>query len=184
MPTKAALDAVNTIHKALENLKPDDQVKALVAAITLLGIAPSAIGLPDQSGNDSSASQPGTRAGNPSGSTAAGTASDFFRKKDPQGLMEALAVAARYRELTERADAHTKEQLDAVFRNARRDAPANFSRDLANAKQQQYFNRGKEIVLSHFGQAYVDVLPNRETARAIARPKKAGGKRKGKAAAK
>ena len=129
---------------------------------------------------------PGTRRANAGRSGQFGTASEYFRTKNPQGLMEVLAVAARYRELTESADAHTKEQLDAVFRSARRNAPANFSRDLNNAKKQQYFNSGDEIVLSHYGQSYVEALPDREAARAVARPKKAGRtkRRKTKAAGK
>jgi len=150
-----------------------------------LGITPESVGLPNQSGGDGGGEPRHAGAGPVSAGsrTSVGTASDYFRKKDPQGLIEALAVAVRYRELTEGADVHTKEQLDAVFKSARRDTPANFSRDVRNGKKQQYFNRGRDLVLSHFGQSYIDALPDREAAKAIARPKKAGGKRKRKTAA-
>lgn len=189
MSGKAPIDAVNAIHDALENLDKEGQLKALQAAVVLLGITPESIGLTNESadaGKDrgkSDASETGKHRRGVGGSGQVGSASEYFRNKDPQGLMEVLAVAARYRELTERAEIHTKEELDAVFRAARRNAPANFSRDLANAKKQQYFNSGDAIVLSHFGQSYVDALPDREAVKAIGRPKKMGGSKKKKSKA-
>jgi hypothetical protein len=184
MAGKAPIDAVNAIHDALENLDKEGQLKALQAAVVLLGITPETIGLTKQTGDTdrSGKSESSNTSEQRSGSSGrVGTASEYFKNKDPKGLMEVLAVAARYRELSEKADAHTKEELDAVFRAARRNAPANFARDLMNAKQQQYFNRGTDIVLSHYGQSYVDALPDREAAKAVARPKKRGGPKKKKA---
>jgi hypothetical protein len=177
MAGKAPIDAVNAIHSALEALDKESHLKELQAAVTLLGITPGSIGLPTQSGH----TETGEHRGGGGGSGQVGTASEYFKKKDPQGLMEVLAVAARYREVTEKAEIHTKDELDAVFRAARRNAPSNFFRDLRNAKQQQYFNKGSDVVLSHYGQSYVDALPDREAARAIPRPKKHGGSRKKKA---
>jgi hypothetical protein len=184
MPGKAPIDAVNTIHDALENLDKQGQLKALQAAIMLLGITPESIGLTrqtasiDRDSDKSESSGAGEQRSGSGSSGQVGTAAEYFRKKDPQGLMEVLAVAARYRELVESAESHTKEELDAVFRAARRNAPANFARDLKNAKQQQYFNSGTDIVLSHYGQSYVDKLPDREAAKAVTRPKKRGGPKK------
>ena len=45
MTKKAPIDAVNVIHKALEHLDLESQLKALRAAVTLLGIMPERIGL-------------------------------------------------------------------------------------------------------------------------------------------
>lgn len=181
---KAPIDAVNTIHDALQGLEPADQLKALQAAVMLLGISLESTGAtaaPRDIGTNASGMGPQSRSANQKlPPTGVGTASDYFRTKDPQGLMEVLAVAARYRELTEEAEVHTKEDLDAVFRAARRNASKNFSRDLRNAKKQQYFNSGPDVVLSHYGQSYVDALPDREAARAIPRPKSVSGSKKKK----
>lgn len=181
MSGKAPIDAVNTIHKALGDLKPEDQIKALHAAITLLGIAPGSVGLAQQGDVGSSSHahlpHPAGRATNSDNSASVGSALEYFRRKDPKGLIEALAVAARYRELKEKAETHTKEELEKVFGSARRDAPRNFPRDVNNAKKQRYFNNGKDLVLSDFGQRYVDALPDRDAARAISRPKKPAPKK-------
>lgn len=186
MSKKAPIDAVNAIHKALEGLDEQSQLKALQAAVTLLGISSENIGISQQQ-PDSGATQAkagktalGAHGGKSASAGSAGTASAYFEARGPQGLMEVLAVAARYREVAEGAESHTKEELDAVFRAARRNPPANFYRDLRNAKQQQYFNTGTDIVLSHYGQRYVDALPDRDAARAIVRPRKPVGKKKRK----
>lgn len=186
MSKKAPIDAVNAIHKALEGLDEQSQLKALQAAVTLLGISSENIGISQQQ-PDSGATQAkagktalGAHGGGSASAGSAGTASEYFEARNPQGLMEVLAVAARYREVAEGAETHTKEELDAVFRAARRNPPTNFYRDLKNAKQQQYFNIGTDIVLSHYGQRYVDALPDRDAARAIARPRKPVGKKKRK----
>jgi hypothetical protein len=186
MAGKSPIDAVNAIHKALDGLAVEEQEKALRAVVTLLGInAESVSADKDNADRGSSGSITKSRGGVTVGRAAVqiGTPAEFFRKKDPRGLIEVLAVAARYRELHESAEAHTKDELEGVFRAARRNAPTNFSRDLMNAKQQQYFNSGREIVLSHYGQSYIDALPDREAAKAIPRPKKRGGIRKSKAKA-
>jgi hypothetical protein len=188
MSKKAPIDAVNAIHQALEGLDSQSQLQALQAAVTLLGTSAESIGISQrQADSDTTHAKTDMTAPSMRGSGGAiGAASAFFEAKDPQGLMEVLAVAARYRELAEAAEVHTKNELDAVFRAARRNPPTNFHRDLKNAKQQQYFNIGSDIVLSHYGQRHVDALPDRDAARAIARPRKPVGKkkRKSKAAAK
>lgn len=186
MAGKAPIDAVNVIHDALENLDRDDQLKALKAAVLLLGITAESVGLvvekPATSKNNSSgrSTAAAVNNGHDGVTSEVGSAAEFFKAKDPQGLIEVLAVAARFRELNEKVESHTKEDFDSVFRAARRNVPSNFPRDLKNAKKQQYFNSGSDIVLSHYGQNYVDALPDRESARAINRPKKLGGSKKKK----
>src|ERR1700737_2022655 len=62
-------------------------------------------------------------------------ASDYFNTKDPHSKIEELAVAARFREVNLRAQSHSKQELEAVFRSARRNFDSNnFNRDTINAK--------------------------------------------------
>jgi len=110
MPGKDPIDAVNAIHNALKGLDEEGQVKALQAAVVLLGITPASLGLSKSMNNaggwaqtpsDSTQHGSGTN-----GASQVGSAAEYFKAKNPQGLMEVLAVAARYRELTAQADSH------------------------------------------------------------------------------
>jgi hypothetical protein len=109
----------------------------------------------------------------------AGTAKQFFPSKQPQTKIEELAVAARFRELHHDAQVHEKRDFQAVFKTARRNFDSqNFSFDIANAKQAGLFTRGNEITLAHYGQNYVDALPDREAVKRLRKPKKTTRKRK------
>jgi hypothetical protein len=50
-----------------------------------------------------------------------------------------------------------------------------FRRDIGNAKTAKLFNAGKDNILSHHGEAYVDALPDRQAAAAL---RKGKGRRK------
>lgn len=111
----------------------------------------------------------------------------FFDQKAPQNKGEQLAVAARFLEISEGLEKYKKEDFKRVFDSARRNFDrAHFSRDLDNAKRQAgFFTMGsgsQSHSLSHYGQQYVDALPDRAAVAALRRPRL--GPRKKKAAAK
>jgi hypothetical protein len=157
------------IYDLLEPLAPDERLRAINAALTLLGTSLVA----------------STPAATPSSPYPVGvaprsignTAAEFFASKDPHSKIEELAVAARYRENENDARTHTKEELQEVFRAARRNFDArNFHRDMDNARVRGVFTRDKEITLAYYGQQYVDLLPDREAVKALRRPKRVKGK--------
>jgi hypothetical protein len=174
--------AATEVHALLKDLESADRQKVIQAAMTLLGDAyvPTT-----GSGDGHRGGVVGAGAGaqgSPSGGGATGTALQFFDLKQPRGKVEELLVAARYREVSQHAETHTKEDLAAVIKAARRNFDANnFRRDLANAKTAKYFNLGKEIAVSYQGQKFVDALPDRDQAVA-ARSRR--GRKKAKAAGK
>jgi len=111
-----------------------------------------------------------------------GKAQEFFAKKLPRTKLEELAVAARYREDRDGTTSSSKAELEAIFKEARKNFDSkHYRRDLENAKQAGLFTRApaKEgASLSDYGLKYVDALPDREAAKALVRPKK--GKARGK----
>lgn len=108
------------------------------------------------------------------------TVQSYFAAKNPRTKGEELAAAARYRELNEGAESSTRADLERVIKNARRNFDAgNFRRDLENARTSGLFTRGSgkdSIILSTYGQSYVDALPDRAVAKQFARPKRGGRK--------
>ena len=157
---KSAAAVTTELFDLLEPLSPEERARAIAAAQTLLGTTPPAAGIVVSTG------------GVPAGT--GGTAQAFFGQKQPNSTPEALAVAARYREMTQNAMQHTKEDIRAVFRDARRSFDsANFGRDIGNARTVGLFIRGKEISLADFGQQYVDKLPDRAAVKDLKRPKRA-----------
>ena len=148
------------LYKLIKDLEPDDRKRVLAASMMLFGeVAPDA----------GAASDAGS-------SNAKHTPKSFMHEKNPQNKNEALAVAARYRELYDKSDTHTKEDLKNVFADSRRNLDArNYARDIKNARNQSgYFNKstakGSET-LSYYGQNYVDALPDREAAKKVLKPK-------------
>lgn len=104
-------------------------------------------------------------------------APEFFAEKNPQNKGEELAVAARYRELSEEAKEHSKADIKAVFAEARKNFDdKNFGRDMDNAKRQAGLfisGTGRDAnKLSYQGVQFVDALPDREAAAKHRRPKK------------
>lgn len=174
MAATKIVDVTSKMVALLEPLESEVRARAIQAALVLLNEAPLAMS--SSQGGSPQGSKPAT------GSTGAGSAKEFFANKSPESKIEELAVAARYREEVAGATESTKEDLAAVFRDARRNFDAkNFARDISNAKVKGLFSKGngQNLVLSHHGQVYVDTLPDREALKHIRTPRKAGGKRPG-----
>lgn len=94
-----------------------------------------------------------------------------------------LAVAARFQETSKKQEILTKEDFEAVFKNARQSFDSNnFARDIANATSNGKLfmsgGEGKSYQLSSYGQDFVDALPDRDAIKGLAKPK---GARKKKA---
>ena len=177
MATNKILDATSKIVALLEPLEDGDRLKVIQAAFVLLGVnAGEAIAMPT-AGMPSRA--PGLAVA-PSAAAKANGEKEYFDAKQPASKGEELAVACRYREEVLDASSSMKEELKAVFKAARRNFDdRNFARDLDNARTKGLFNRGsgKDVVLSHYGQNYVDAMPDRDAVNAIRKPKGAGVKR-------
>lgn len=164
------------VHALLKGLESADRQKVIQAALTLLGDVYVPL---TSSGNGHGGGTAGTT-NQPTGIGSTGTAQQFFESKQPKNKVEELAVAARYRELSQGAEGHSKDDFAAVIKAARRNFDSNnFRRDLSNAKTSKYFNLGKANSLSYQGQKFVDALPDREQAAVPSR-----GRKKGKAAGK
>lgn len=176
MPTANRLSkATTSVFKLLEGLPPDDRQRILAAALTLFG---------DQGPNPSAVqggvvSQTFAMLGAaPKGSLSAADARSYFDQKVPQSKIEELAVAARFREQLKGAATHEKSDLEDVIRAARRSFNGDkYRRDMDNAKTAGFFNRGNGNPLSHYGQDFVDALPDRDAAKALPKPKAAGRRR-------
>lgn len=182
MATNKVLDATSKLVAILEPLENVDRQKVIQAAFVLLGVTPSdAITVVTPAGAAGSA-KPGLAGRSATNEKA------FFDLKQPTNKGEELAVAARFREESLGAAESTKEELKAVFSAARRNFDSkNYGRDLNNARTKGLFNRGGErskVVLSHYGQNYVDALPDQEAVKAIRKPKGAGAKKTAKRTAK
>jgi len=163
------------LYELLQSLTPEERSRAVQATFLLFGES-APISLP------SSGTPPGKP--NLSGSM---TPFAFVQTKNPANKGEMLAVAARYRELHENAQTHSKEDLKKVITDARRNFDnTNFARDMKNARRQAgLFNLGTErdaSQLSYYGQQYVDALPDKEAASKLKKPKVGGrAKRNAKA---
>lgn len=149
------------LYDLLKDLEPEERQKAVSATLILFGDQPTVID--------------GSR-GASSSRLEKHSAKSFMDEKDPQNKGEMLAVAARFLELYEEKQNHTKEEIQKVFSDARRNFDSrNYLRDIKNARNQAgFFNKntakGAET-LSYYGQNYVDALPDREAAKALKKPK-------------
>lgn len=162
------------LYELLSPLSPDERTRVVQATLILFGDEVPAASLPR------SAAQ----------TKIAGIASDasvdpavFFDQKGPRNKGEELAVAARFRELHQHQDKHSKADLKKVITDARRNFDDNnFARDINNARRQAGFfnlNTGRDSSkLSYFGQQFVDALPDREAASNFKRPKVGGSRKK------
>ncbi|MDO8374873.1 MAG: hypothetical protein Q7T39_23325 [Polaromonas sp.] len=176
MATNKILSVTNKLFALLEPLEDDERARAIQATFVMLGSTPVTFA---NTGGGTGAGTAGA-SGNQRGFGTAGNEKTYFDTKKPANKIEELAVAARFREETAGATTSTKQELSEVIKGARRDFDANnYGRDLANAKTKGIFNKGNgtDVVLSHYGQSYVDALPDREAVKVIGKPKKAGAKR-------
>jgi len=170
MTTKSVVDATAELYRLLEGFTSEERSRILKGTAALFGdVIP-----PDQ---------PSDTAGNTGRAISAATTDPrtFFESKAPNSKIEELAVAARFRELSEKAERHTREQFSVVITGARRNFDGhNFSRDINNARNGSFFNKGGSekdgFTLSYYGQNYVDALPDRDKAKKLKKPKKAGGR--------
>ena len=174
------------VYNLLEPLSSQARQLVVRAALTLLGENASIAEGMSAGVKEHSASGDITEADTDKPSNAR----SFFDKKEPRGKTEQIAAAARFRELKEHATAHTRSDIEAVFSEARRNFDRhNFARDLDNARNSGFFNKGGSAktgyTLSYYGQNYVDALPDRSAARALGKPqrKKGKGAKKGGSAA-
>lgn len=161
------MEATSSIVATLEPLESDERKRVIQAAMTVLG--EQAAQLPTGS-NDKGSSR-----GNGDNESGDGDAKSFFEQKAPKSKGEELATAARFRELFEDAETSTKEELKAVIKKARRNFDDhNFRRDVDNARRSQgLFTKGTgkdSYVLSHYGQNYVDAMPDRDAVKKLRRP--------------
>jgi hypothetical protein len=186
MAKKTIAEASAELFKLLEPFDSAERARMVNGTLMLLGDAQLPAAAPSQHNHQ----PPGVPPVVPGGAIVFTAARKFFADKAPQGVVESLATAARFFESSGGSAALTKEDFAAVFEGARRNFSApNFARDIDNAVRGGYFRGGgsakRGYTLSHHGQDYVDALPNRETAKAIERPKATGpGKPKKKKATK
>jgi hypothetical protein len=170
MSSKSDVAQITTqIYNLLKNIAADERRRAISAALTLLGEEPTI----SQASGGNTVNQYSNQ------NTSQLSAANFFQEKDPHNKIEELAVAARFRENTMNAHTHTKEELEKVFKDARRNFDRNnFKRDLDNAKTKGFFTRDREITLAYIGQKFVDSLPNRDIAKNIKKRKRGKSKTK------
>lgn len=180
MAKNKVLEATTGIVAILEPLESDDRARVIRAALTLVGEEELPQGRSGKGGNGTGESGGGRGGGG--GGGGVGNAKAYFDQKEPRTKGEELATAARFREQHADAEASTKDELEKVIKAARRNFDANnFKRDLENARTKGLFNRGTgkdSSVLSHYGQNYVDALPDREAVKKLRNPKRAGAKRR------
>lgn len=176
MATNKILTVTNKLFALLEPLEADERARAIQATFVMLGSTPvSFANIGDGAGGGTAGASGSQRVFGTAGNEKA-----YFDAKKPANKIEELAVAARFREETAGVTTSTKQELSDVIKGARRNFDANnYGRDLNNAKTKGIFNKGNgtDVVLSHYGQSYVDALPDREVVKAIGKPKKTGAKR-------
>lgn len=177
---KKPVDVVGKMVSMLDSLESEDRLRAIQATLTLLGEDAGAV-LEGRGGEG----PPGEAGAVSLSRRAEGAASpqQYFDMKEPRTKVEELAVAARYREEKRNAASSSRKDIEEVIGKARRDFDANnFRRDLANARRKNLFTKSTArdvIQLSHYGQKYVDALPDRQAAKQVRRPRGAG-RRKGR----
>jgi hypothetical protein len=180
MTTNKIVDVASKLVSLLEPLEREERGRAIQAAFVLLGDQPLL------SPATNAANSPGGRAG--LGAAGAGaplnltgaTEKQYFDAKQPSNKIEELAVAARFREEVQGATETSRDDFIAVYRAARRNFDGNnYRRDIANARTKGLFNKnsGANAVLSHYGQGYVDALPDRDALKGLRAPRKSGAKR-------
>ena len=165
------------LYELLKDLERNERQRVIAATQVLFGDSTNELptgGADGQGGEKGNQSTVTASAHDPKG---------FMDEKNPQNKGESLAVAARYRELHQKAETHTKDELKKVFTDSRRNFDSShFARDMQNARNQSgFFNKNTDKgsdTLSYYGQNYVDALPDREAAKKISKPKTRGATRK------
>jgi hypothetical protein len=165
MPKTNVAQLPAKLYELLSPLSPEERTRVVQATMILFGEGAPAP--PPGEATTPAANDPGA----------------FFDKKGPKNKGETLAVAARFRELNQNEETHTKADLKAVVTSARRNFDdSNFARDINNAKRQAgFFNLGTgrdTSKLSYYGQQFVDALPDREAASKLNRPRVGGGRKR------
>jgi hypothetical protein len=170
--------APQKMYKLLKSFSAEERQRVINSTLTLFGEVHTGGGAPGGGSGAGAGGSTGT--GSPGGTTP--TVRQFFDAKQPKGKIEELAVAARYREQYSGGTSNTKEEFQETFKAAKRNFDAkNFRRDIGNAKTAKLFNAGKDNILSHHGESYVDTLPDRQAAAALrkaGRGRKKGGRKK------
>jgi hypothetical protein len=167
MPSIDLAELSAKLFRILLPLKSEERARVIQAALILCGQDATATVISPvvaQSGS-----------GSPAAPQSATDAATFVSQKAPANKGEALAVAARFRELSLKQDVHKKADLKKVFKDARRNFDdGNFNRDIDNARRGGGFftlGTGRDShTLSYYGQQFVDALPNRELALKLKRP--------------
>ena len=183
MAKRTIADASAELYKLLEPFESDERARIVRGTLTLLGEQSSSFGLDekDQQGGVGSSRE---RAGQIGTST---NARGFFDKKAPANKIEELAAAARFREQHENSTAIKKEDFKRIISDqARRNFDShNFNRDINNARNSGFFNKGGSAkngyTLSYYGQNFIDALPDREAAKKLHKPKSGRRTKKGRA---
>ena len=175
MAKKTVAEIPAQLYQILEPLKPDARRRVVRATMILLG---EDYALLDLSSGGLARQESAVTRPVPAIET---TAQAYLLSKRPKNKGEMLAIAARYRELNENAETHSRADLKKVISDAGLVFDGhNFGRDINNAKRQAGFfntNTGRDSnKLSFFGQKYADALPDRLAAGKI---KKSGSGSKG-----
>jgi hypothetical protein len=169
MPAQSIPEASATLYTLLEPFTSDERIRIIKGTLMLLGQAAFSIGKLEEVDNDTSKNENNSR--------NIGEASEYFKIKSPQTKTEELAVAARFLEKRDQIVSCKREDLEAVFSDARVNFDGKrFKDNIVNAmKSACFFNTGGTkktgYTLSSYGQNYVDALPDREAARALQRPR-------------
>lgn len=171
------------LYELLSPLEPEERVRVVQATMILFGE-----NLPSGLANGSAGQKQNLGDGIGSRDGIQDNIQAFLDEKTPKNKGETLAVVARYRELKDNIETHSKADFKLLITDARRNFDdRNFARDINNAKRQSgFFNLGSgrdANKLSYYGQQFVDALPDRDAAAKIERPK-VGGKKKNKKSSK
>jgi hypothetical protein len=168
-------ELVNNLYLLLEPHDDETRQKAVHAVQVLFG--DSRESNPSRSANGASPTA-GHTSDNGSNLDLTSNAAEYFDRKQPISKIEELATAVRFIEIRTQNDSVTKSDIEDVFVAARRNFDVrNFRRDIDNAKTKGLFTKSRDkgvFTLSHFGQKYVDALPNREALAQLIKPKSAG----------
>ncbi len=165
------------LYELLSSLDKDERTKVIQATLILFGDTEAGPTKPE--GGNSNQNN------NTDDEGSVNDPKKYFELKDPKNKGEELAVAARYRELKEKVEVHTKEDLKKIITDARRNFDSgNFGRDITNARSQAgFFSKGTgkgTEKLSYYGQNFIDALPDRDAAKKLSRPVKKPSKKKTK----
>lgn len=166
------------LYELLSPLSPEERVRVVQATMILFGE-----NLPSGSTNGPGGQNQDSVGGTGSGDRVQDNIQTFLDEKNPKNKGEMLAVVARYRELKDGIETHSKADFKNLITSARRNFDdSNFARDINNAKRQAgFFNLGSgrdANKLSYYGQQFVDALPDKDAAAKIKRPKVGGNKKK------